>query len=168
MNISLIAAMALNGVIGLENKIPWILSNDLVWFKLNTLNKPVIMGYMTYKSIGKPLLQRLNIVLSHTRLCNDKGIILANSVDEALVVAGKAEETMIIGGRKIYELFLPLANRLYLTHIDVKVIGDTYFPIYEPDEWNCIFTEYHESDKKNFHNYYFEILERRFKVNKNS
>ncbi|MGP1930222.1 MAG: type 3 dihydrofolate reductase [Arsenophonus sp. ET-YP4-MAG3] len=168
MNISLIAAIALDKVIGLKNKIPWTLSDDLVWFKHNTLNKPVIMGYMTYKSIGKPLVKRLNIVLSYTRLSNDKDIILVNSVDEALAVAGKAEEIMIIGGKKIYELFLPLANRLYLTHIDIKVIGDTYFPIYEPNEWNSIFTEYHESNEKKIHNYYFEILERRFKFNKNS
>jgi len=161
MNISLIAAMAADQVIGLENNMPWVLSGDLAWFKRNTLNKPVIMGLITYESIGKPLPQRLNIILSHTHSSDDNGVVWVNSVDEALAAAGEAEEIMIIGGGKIYELFLPLANRLYLTHIDAEVIGDTYFPVYEPNEWDSVFTEYHEADDKNSHNYCFEILERR-------
>ncbi|MFP3029148.1 MAG: type 3 dihydrofolate reductase [Arsenophonus sp.] len=161
MNISLIAAMTMDHVIGLENNIPWLLSADLVWFKRNTLNKPVIMGRITYESIGKLLPQRLNIILSHTYSSNDNGVVWVNSVDEAVAAAGKVEEIMIIGGGKIYELFLPIANRLYLTYIDVEVIGDTYFPAYQPDKWDSIFTEYHKSDDKNSHNYCFEILERR-------
>ncbi|MGP1956965.1 MAG: type 3 dihydrofolate reductase [Arsenophonus sp. NC-PE1-MAG3] len=161
MNISLIAAMAENHVIGLENNIPWLLSGDLAWFKRNTLNKPVIMGRITYESIGKPLPQRLNIILSHTHFNNDNSVVLVNSVDEALAKAGEVEEIIIIGGGKIYELFLPLANRLYLTHVDAKVIGDTYFPSYQAYEWNSVFTESHQEDDKNSHNYYFEILEQR-------
>ncbi|CAA2929329.1 type 3 dihydrofolate reductase [Arsenophonus endosymbiont of Bemisia tabaci] len=161
MNISLIAAMAANQVIGLENNMPWVLSDDLAWFKRNTLNKPVIMGRITYESIGKPLRQRLNIILSHTHSSDDNRVVWVNSVHKALAAGGEVEEIMIIGGRKIYELFLPLANRLYLTHIDAKVIGDTYFPVYEPNEWDSVFTEYHEADDKNSHNYCFEILERR-------
>ncbi|MGP1924473.1 MAG: type 3 dihydrofolate reductase [Arsenophonus sp. NEOnobi-MAG3] len=161
MNISLIAAMAADHVIGLENKMPWLLFGDLAWFKRNTLNKPVIMGRITYESIGKLLPQRLNIILSHTYSSMDNGVVWVNSVDEAVAAAGKVEEIMIIGGGEIYELFLPLANRLYLTHIGVEVIGDTYFPTYQPDEWDSIFTEYHEIDEKNSHNYCFEILKRR-------
>ncbi|MFS1537724.1 MAG: type 3 dihydrofolate reductase [Candidatus Phlomobacter fragariae] len=161
MNISLIAAMAADQVIGLENNMPWMLSGDLAWFNRNTLNKPVIMGRITYESIDKPLAQRLNIILSHTYSSNDKGFVWVNSVDAALAAAREAEEIMIIGGGKIYELFLHRANRLYLTHVDAEVIGDTYFPIYEPDEWDSVFTEYHEADEKNSHNYCFEILERR-------
>ncbi|MGP1927563.1 MAG: type 3 dihydrofolate reductase [Arsenophonus sp. NC-QC1-MAG3] len=161
MNISLIAAMTENHVIGLENNMPWFLSDDLAWFKRNTLNKPVIMGRITYESIGKPLPKRLNIILSHTHLSNDNSVILVNSVDEAISKAGKAEEVIIIGGGKIYELFLPLANRLYLTHVDAKIIGDTYFPAYQADEWDSVFTEFHQKDDKNSHNYYFEILEQR-------
>ncbi|MGP1928536.1 MAG: type 3 dihydrofolate reductase [Arsenophonus sp. NC-WZS1-MAG3] len=161
MNISLIAAMGANHVIGLENNMPWLLSGDLAWFKRNTLNKPVIMGRITYESIGKPLSKRLNIILSHTHFNNDNSVILVNSVDEAISEAGEVEEIIIIGGGKIYELFLPLANRLYLTHVDVKIIGDTYFPAYQADKWNSVFTEFHQKDDKNSHNYYFEILEQR-------
>ncbi|HGJ5875125.1 MAG TPA: type 3 dihydrofolate reductase [Arsenophonus sp.] len=161
MNISLIAAMAADQVIGMENTMPWMLSGDLAWFKHNTINKPVIIGRITYESIGKPLPQRLNIILSHTHPDTDEDIIWVNSVDKALAAAGEAEEVMVIGGGKIYELFLPRANRLYLTHVDAEVIGDTYFPVYEPDEWDSVFTEYHEADEKNSHNYCLEILERR-------
>lgn len=82
-------------------------------------------------------------------------------MDLALATAGEVEEIMIIRRGKIYELFLSLANRLYLTHVDAEVIGDTYFPVYEPNEWDSVFTEYHEADDKNSHNYCFEILERR-------
>lgn len=163
MNISLIAAMAADQVIGLKNNVPWILSSDLAWFRRNTLNKPVIMGRITYESIGKPLPQRLNIILSHTysNNNNDKAIIWVNSINDALVAAGEAAEIMIIGGGKIYELFLPIANRFYLTHIDLKVIGDTYFPAYKSNSLDSVFTEYHKKDKKIFYSHFFEILERR-------
>ncbi|WP_348666559.1 type 3 dihydrofolate reductase [Arsenophonus symbiont of Ornithomya chloropus] len=162
MKISLIAAMTSDKVIGINNTIPWFLASDLAWFKYHALNKPIIMGRITYESIGKcPLPQRLNIILSHKKNNkNAKNLIWVNSVQEALKSTGKAEEVMIIGGGKIYELFLPLANRLYLTHIDAKVIGDTYFPIYESYKWNVVFTEYHLADLKNSYNYRFEILER--------
>ncbi|MFP3019158.1 MAG: type 3 dihydrofolate reductase [Arsenophonus sp.] len=168
MNISLIAAISADKVIGLKNNVPWILSSDLAWFKRNTLNKPVIMGRITYNIIGKPLSQRFNIILSHRHSSNYKGVVWVNSVDQALSVAGEAEEIMIIGGGKIYELFFPHANRLCLTHVDAEVIGDTYFPSYNPDEWNSVFTEFHKADEKNSHNYYYEILERNFKDKKTS
>ncbi|BGI50965.1 MAG: type 3 dihydrofolate reductase [Arsenophonus endosymbiont of Ceratovacuna japonica] len=161
MNISLIAAISVNKVIGLKNNMLWKLSSDLAWFKYNTLNKPVIMGRITYESIGKPLSQRFNIILSKTYSNNKKNVFWVNSVDKALIAAKGSEEIMIIGGGKIYELFLPMANRLYLTHVDIKVIGNVYFPVYKTNEWNSIFKEYHQIDKKNNYNYCFEILERR-------
>ncbi|MFP3014412.1 MAG: type 3 dihydrofolate reductase [Arsenophonus sp.] len=161
MNISLIAAMSFNQVIGLKNNIPWMLPGDLAWFKNNTLNKAVIMGRITYESIGKPLPQRLNIILSNVRFNNIKDVSWVNSVNDALYAASGIDEIMIIGGGKIYELFLPISNRLYLTHINAKIIGDTYFPIYDINEWYSVFTEYHKADEKNYYNYYFEILERR-------
>ncbi|MFP3036915.1 MAG: type 3 dihydrofolate reductase [Arsenophonus sp.] len=163
MNISIIAAISSNKVIGFQKSIPWILSVDLAWFKRITLNKPVIMGRITYESIGKPLLERLNIIISNTYHDKDhENIIWVNSIDQALVAAGIVEEIMIIGGRKIYELFLPMSNRLYLTHVDLEVIGDTYFPFYNINEWKSVFNEYHKADKKNSYDYCFEILERSF------
>ncbi|WMY94800.1 MAG: type 3 dihydrofolate reductase [Arsenophonus sp.] len=162
MKISLIAAMASDQVIGINNTIPWFLAGDLAWFKYHALHKPIIMGRITYESIGEhPLPQRLNIILSHKKSNkNTKDLIWVNSIEEALKSTGQAEEVMIIGGGKIYELFLPLANRLYLTHIDVKVKGDTYFPSYNYNEWTVVFTEYHLADLRNSYNYRFEILER--------
>ncbi|HCR3795342.1 TPA: type 3 dihydrofolate reductase, partial [Proteus mirabilis] len=148
MNISLIAALAADRIIGMEKAMPWTLPGDLAWFKKNTLNKPVIMGRVTYESIGRPLPNRLNIVLS-SQPGNDDNVVWVKSVEEALQVAENNDEIMVIGGGKVYEQFLPMANKLYLTHIDAEVIGDTTFPDYEPDEWDSTFMEYHEADENN-------------------
>lgn len=163
MNISLIAAMAIDQVIGMEKAMLWNLPGDLAWFKRNTLNKPVIMGRVTYESIGRPLPQRVNIVLSSVP-GTDSDVIWVTSIEEALAAAQAIEnvdEVMVIGGGKVYQQFLPLANKLYLTHVDAEVIGDTHFPTDEPDEWDSIFTEYHEADENNTHGYCFEILTKR-------
>ncbi|PHM66539.1 hypothetical protein Xsto_01151 [Xenorhabdus stockiae] len=160
MNISLIAAMAMDRVIGLDNAMPWTVPGDLAWFKRNTLGKPVVMGRVTYESIGRPLPGRLNIIISRQPGSDDR-VTWVSSIEEALAAAGDVEEIMVIGGGKIYEQFIPLASRMYLTHIDAEVIGDTHFPDYEPDEWNSVFTEYHDADERNSHSYCFEILERR-------
>ncbi|ATG16260.1 TPA: type 3 dihydrofolate reductase [Providencia alcalifaciens] len=163
MNISLIAAMAFDQVIGMENAMPWNLPGDLAWFKRQTLNKPVIMGRVTYEALGRPLPQRVNIVLS-SQAGTETGVIWVKSIEEALEAAKAvegADEIMVIGGGKVYQQFLPLANKLYLTHVDAEVIGDTHFPAYEPDEWDSIFTEYHEADEANSHGFCIEVLTRR-------
>lgn len=160
MIISLIAALAADRVIGMENAMPWHLPADLAWFKRNTLNKPVIMGRNTFESIGRPLPGRHNIVLS-SQPGTDPGVTWVTSLEEALTVAGDAEEVMVMGGGRVYNQFLPKAHRLYLTHIDAEVGGDTYFPDYEPDEWETSFSEFHDADALNSHSYCFEILERR-------
>jgi len=140
--ISLIAALAVDRVIGMENAMPWNLPADLAWFKRNTLNKPVVMGRHTWESIGRPLPGRKNIVIS-SAACGDE------------------PEIMVIGGGRVYEQFLPKAQKLYLTHIDAEVEGDTHFPDYEPDDWESVFSEFHDADAQNSHSYCFEILERR-------
>ena len=160
MIISLIAALAVDRVIGLENAMPWHLPADLAWFKRNTLNKPVVMGRKTFESLGQPLSGRRNIVLSR-RPGNDGRVIWVGTVAEALAAAGDAEELMVIGGGNVYQQFLPRAQRLYLTHIDAEIDGDTYFPDYEPDQWQSTFSEFHDADDKNSHSFCFEILERR-------
>lgn len=163
MNISLIAAMAFDQVIGMENAMTWNLPGDLAWFKRQTLNKPVIMGRVTYEALGRPLPQRVNIVLS-SQAGTETGVIWVKSIEEALEAAKAvegADEIMVIGGGKVYQQFLPLANKLYLTHVDAEVIGDTHFPAYEPDEWDSIFTEYHEADEANSHGFCIEVLTRR-------
>ncbi|PKH22632.1 type 3 dihydrofolate reductase [Enterobacterales bacterium CwR94] len=160
MKISLIAALAADRVIGMENAMPWHLPADLAWFKRNTLKKPVIMGRLTFESIGRPLPGRLNIVIS-SQPGNHDGVTWVTSVKAALEAAADAEEVMVIGGGRVYEQFLKKADCLYLTHIDAEVEGDTQFPDYEPDEWHSTFSEFHDADKDNSHSYCFEILERR-------
>ena len=158
--ISLIAALAVDRVIGMENAMPWNLPADLAWFKRNTLNKPVIMGRLTWESIGRPLPDRKNIVIS-SKPHEDSRVEWVSSMEAAIAACGDAEEIMVIGGGSIYEQFLPLAQRLYLTHIDAEVEGDTHFPDYSPDEWQSTFSEFHDADASNSHGYCFEILERR-------
>ncbi|HBV89763.1 type 3 dihydrofolate reductase [Pantoea sp. B550] len=158
--ISLIAALAADRIIGMENAMPWDLPADLAWFKCNTLKKPVIMGRLTFESIGRPLPGRLNIVVS-SKPGTTEGVTWVTSLDEALQAAGDAEEIMVIGGGRVYEQMLKRADRLYLTHIDAEVEGDTQFPDYEPDEWQSTFSEFHDADEQNSHSYCFEILDRR-------
>lgn len=158
--ISLIAALAADRIIGMENAMPWDLPADLAWFKCNTLKKPVIMGRLTFESIGRPLPGRLNIVVS-SKPGKAEGVTWVTSLDDAINAAGDAEEIMVIGGGRIYAQMLARADRLYLTHIDAEVEGDTQFPDYEPDEWHSTFSEFHDADAQNSHSYCFEILERR-------
>ncbi|AKC31949.1 type 3 dihydrofolate reductase [Candidatus Pantoea carbekii] len=159
--ISLIAALSVDRIIGINNLIPWNLPADLMWFKRNTFNKPLIMGRLTFDSIGRPLPDRLNIVLS-SRPNNQKyhNVIWATSLYEAIKIANNAQEIMVIGGGRIYAQMLTYADRLYLTHIHAKVQGDTQFPNYKLKEWKSIFSEFHYPDKQNLYSYRFEILER--------
>ncbi|MCI1680274.1 MAG: type 3 dihydrofolate reductase [Ewingella americana] len=159
MIISLIAALAADRVIGMENAMPWHLPADLAWFKRNTLNKPVIMGRKTFESIGRPLPGRLNIVISSQPGTHD-GVTWVTSIDAAIAAAGDVEEVMVMGGGHVYDQFLARADRLYLTHIDAEVEGDTHFPDYEPDEWESTFSEFHDADEQNSHGFCFEILDR--------
>ena len=137
MQISLVAAMARNRVIGQDNQMPWHLPEELKYFKQLTMGKPIIMGRRTFESIGRPLPGRHNIVLTSSSSMPE-GVTTARSMSEALAAAranaltaaGEANEVMIIGGGEIYRQFLPQATRLYLTHIDLDVDGDTRFPCY--------------------------------------
>ncbi|MBG6242476.1 MAG: type 3 dihydrofolate reductase [Candidatus Symbiopectobacterium sp. Dall1.0] len=160
MVISLIAALAVDRVIGMENAMPWHLPADLAWFKRQTLNKPIIMGRNTFRSIGQPLPGRKNIVVS-SRAGDDERVTWVSTLEAVLEAASGAEEVMVIGGGSIYQQMLPQASRLYLTHIDAEVEGDTHFPEYEPDAWSSVFSEFHDADEKNSHSYCFEVLERR-------
>ena len=161
MIISLIAALTADHVIGMGNTIPWHLPVDLAWFKRHTLNKPIIMGRKTFESIGRPLPGRANIVLSRKAASNHAGVIWATSLAEALALGSCANEIMIIGGWHIYQQFLPRADRLYMTHIDIKITGDTWFQPYQPEEWMISFREFHNADTANPYNTRFEILDRR-------
>ena len=166
MILSVIVAMAHNRVIGLNNQMPWHLPADLAWFKKNTLNKPVIMGRKTFESIGRPLPNRHNIVISRQIEPIDNkisNVSWVKSIDEAisLAQAQQPDEVFIIGGGNIYQQVLPLIDRLYLTHIDAELQGDTYFPDYLPEQWQVIYQEDHQADEKNSYPYQFKILQRK-------
>lgn len=166
MILSVIVAMAHNRVIGLNNQMPWHLPADLAWFKKNTLNKPVIMGRKTFESIGRPLPNRHNIVISRQIESSDNkisNVSWVKSIDEAisLAQAQQPDEVFIIGGGNIYQQVLPLIDRLYLTHIDAELQGDTYFPDYLPEQWQVIYQQDHQADEKNSYPYQFEILQRK-------
>lgn len=161
MLISMIAAMADNRVIGADNKMPWHLPADLAFFKRNTVKKPVIMGRSTFESIGRPLPNRQNIVLSRTMLEVHPDVLVFESLQLALDSLKNVDEVMIIGGGTIYQQCLPLCKRLYLTHIELSVNGDTHFPDYLTDgEWRKIREEVYKPDAANPYGYRFEVLER--------
>lgn len=136
MKISLIAAMAENRVIGLNNQMPWHLSADLKRFKQITLGSPIIMGRKTFASIGRPLPGRTNIILSRNPEFQPDGCIRAGSVAAALDIAcQRAGQVFVIGGAELYADLLPLADTLYLTLINKCFAGDTYFPELELGAW---------------------------------
>ena len=158
--LSLIVAIGKNRVIGQDGTMPWHLPADLAWFKRNTLEKPVIMGRKTWESIGRPLPNRHNIVISRAMDFNPVGVTRVDSPMAALIAAQPAPEIMIIGGAQIYQHFLPQATRLYLTLIDAGFTGDTYFPDYTQYAWREVERIEHSADTKNPYSYTFLILER--------
>lgn len=142
MRIALIAAMSENGVIGNHNALPWHLPEELKYFREKTLNKPVIMGRKTFESMGnKPLPNRLNIILTHALRFTNPDCKVVHSVEDALKAAGDCEEIMVVGGAEIYEAFLPLASRIYLTVIHQTYIGDTVFPTVDWFAWKILSEE---------------------------
>ncbi len=139
MIISLIAAMTPSGVIGKDNALPWRLPEDLKNFKRVTLGKPIIMGRKTFESMNsKPLPGRHNIILTHAQDFEAPGCTVVHSVEEALHAAGNVEEVVVIGGAKVYEEFLPIATRFYLTRVHHEYDGDTYFPNVNWGQWKVI------------------------------
>ncbi|AXB30378.1 type 3 dihydrofolate reductase [Vibrio campbellii] len=159
MIISMIAAMADNRIIGKDNQMPWHLPADFAWFKRCTMGKPVVMGRKTYESIGRPLPGRLNIVISRDASLSIEGVTIVTSIEQALEVAGEVEEVMIIGGGAIYAACLPMANKLYITHIEAEIQGDTQFPDWG-NEFKETYSEAYQADEKNAYNMRFTILEK--------
>ncbi|WP_330944594.1 type 3 dihydrofolate reductase [Vibrio diabolicus] len=159
MIISMIAAMADNRIIGKDNQMPWHLPADFAWFKRCTMGKPVVMGRKTYESIGRPLPGRLNIVISREETLKIEGVTTVTSIEQALDVTGDVEEVMIIGGGAIYAACLPMANKLYVTHIEAAIDGDTQFPDWG-DQFKETYSETYQADEKNAYNMRFTVLEK--------
>ncbi|MCU4674415.1 dihydrofolate reductase [Catenovulum sp. 2E275] len=155
MIISMIAAMTPDYVIGKDNQMLWHLPADFKFFKQTTLGKPIIMGRKTFESIGKPLPGRLNIVLSTGSDSPHPDVVLVNTPQEAITTAqqelehGEENEIMVIGGGVIYQLFLPLADRLYITEVNAKIDGDAYFPQIDNTQWQEVSRTIGTVDEKN-------------------
>jgi len=143
-SVSLIWAEDHNHLIGKNDGLPWQLSADMAWFRAKTIGKPIVMGRKTHESIGRALPERLNLVQSRQQQpCLAEGCVHVTSVDDAIHAAQGAKELMIMGGAEIYRLWLPLANRLYVTHIDGDFDGDVYFPPLDWSLWRCSYDEAH-------------------------
>lgn len=163
MIISCIVATAHNGVIGSDNDIPWYLPADLKYFKKVTSGHHIIMGRKCYKSIGRPLPKRTNVILTRDPYFITTGCLVAHHITEALEMAYDRgeEEAFIIGGGQIYEATKDLWDRLYLTSVDLTVEGDIYFPQLDYDnDWNLVSREDHSADDRNEHDYSFKIYHR--------
>lgn len=159
--LSLIWAMARNGVIGSNNTLPWRLPADLRYFRQITIGHPIIMGRKNHEDIGKPLPGRTNIVVTRQLAYTAPGCIVVYTVEQALDAAGVENEIFVIGGAEIYRQTLSNASKLYITEIDADIEGDTYFPEFDRTQWQEISRERHASDALNLYPYSFVVLERR-------
>jgi dihydrofolate reductase len=158
--ISIIVAAAENNVIGNQGELPWRLSDDLKRFKAVTMGKPMVMGRKTWESIGRPLPGRQNIVITRQAGFTAAGCDVVGSADAAVAAAGDAEEIMVIGGSEIYALFLPRADRLYLTRVHAVVDGDAFFPHDNDSTWSLVDFEQHAADDNNDFDFSFQLYER--------
>jgi len=158
--ISIIVAASANNVIGAEGDLPWRLSDDLKRFKTITMGKPIVMGRKTWDSIGRPLPGRQNIVITRQADFVAEGCDVVASADEAIAATAGADEVMVIGGSQVYSLFLPNAERLYLTRVHADVAGDAFFPQIDESQWRLVNDEPHSAGDRNAFDYSFRIYER--------
>lgn len=162
MTVSAIVATANNNIIGKNNDIPWYLPADLKYFKKVTTGHHIIMGRNCYKSIGKPLPKRTNVIITRNPFFIVSNCLVAHSIDEALSMAYENNETeaFIIGGGQIYEQTQDLWDKVYLTKVDLEVEGDVFFPELTADKWVLRSEDFHAANEKNPHDHSFCIYER--------
>jgi dihydrofolate reductase len=159
--ITLIVAVADNGVIGRDNALPWHLPEDLKRFKRLTLGKPVVMGRRTFESIGKPLPGRHNIVVTRDANYRGDGITVVHDAEAALRAAGPVPEIMVIGGAGLFRALLPRATRLHLTRVHGNIEGDVLWPALDQREWAVVERESHSADERHAWPMTFEVWEKR-------
>jgi len=162
MIISFIVAASTNNVIGKNNQLPWSLPNDMKFFKNTTWAMPVLMGRKSFESLGKPLPGRLNVVITRQNDWKPEGASVVHSVEDAIKVAAAADynEAFIIGGGEIFKEAMPVADKIYLTRVDVKLEGDAFFPEMNPKEWLMVSEQSFPSDEKHAYPYHFQLWER--------
>lgn len=133
--ISIIAAMAKNRVIGIDNTLPWRLPEDLKHFKDLTLGHHILMGRKTYESLGRPLPGRTSVVITRSQDLQAPGCLVANSIAEAVTACDQDNEIFFIGGENLYRQALAIADRIYLTEIKADFSGDAWFPEFDIESW---------------------------------
>ena len=162
MRLSLIVAMANNRTIGLNNTLPWHLPGDLKYFKSITMGKPIVMGRKTFDSIGRPLPNRLNIVITRNTNWSFSGVEVALSLDQAKNIVSLMDESMseimVIGGSEIYNTAIDQADRLYITRVQASFEGDTFFPLFDEEIWHEVSRQ--EPEQQGETPYFFQILEK--------
>lgn len=160
MRLSIVVAMDDNRLIGSKNQLPWHLPADLAYFKKLTTGKSILMGRKTYDSIGRPLPNRRNIVITRNSNISIPGCEVVSSIDHALELTKEDPEVMVIGGASLCEQLLPKINRLYITKIDGVFEGDVFFPKYDDFNWLEVSCESHPKDNSNAYSYKFIVLDR--------
>ena len=160
--IVLVVAVSHNGVIGRAGGLPWHISSDLKRFKAITMGKPLIMGRKTWESLPrKPLPGRQNIVITRQKNYQAEGAVVVPDTASALTVAGEVEEICVIGGGEIFTNFLSLADRIYLTEVDLEVEGDTRFPRIDPNQWLETAREVHPRGPNDSASFILRVLDRK-------
>lgn len=157
--VALIVAMARDRVIGCDNALPWRLSSDLQRFKALTMGCPIVMGRLTFESIGRALPGRRNIVLTHDGAYEAEGCEVMTSLDAALDL--DVPRLFVIGGAQIYGQALTRASHLFITQVDAHIKGDTWFPDVNFDDWSLKTYAAHGADERNEFGYAFFDFERR-------
>jgi dihydrofolate reductase len=158
--IALIAAMAQNRTIGVNNTLPWRIPADLQHFKRMTLGHHILMGRKTFDSIGKPLPQRTTVVITRDLNLQLDGCLMAHSLEEAIAVCGEVDEIFVVGGGEIYTQALRYADTLYLTEVQQTVVGDAHFPELNQSEWQEISREICHQESPQTLSYHFVCYRR--------
>ncbi|MNI02924.1 Dihydrofolate reductase [compost metagenome] len=160
MSISFIFAMDRNGAIGKDNKMPWHIPADLKFFKKVTNGHSVLMGRKTYESIGKPLPGRTNIIMTQNQEYSAEGCEVVHTIAEVQQYY-KEKELFVIGGAEIFRLYLPVADRLYITFIEQEFEADTFFNDIDLSDWDLVSSEQGPQDEKNPYEYHFRIFDKK-------
>jgi dihydrofolate reductase len=161
-HISIIAAVGRNNAIGKDNRLLWRLSDDLKRFKKLTTGHTILMGRNTYYSLPNGALpDRRHVVISNIPREICPGCDMAHSIEEAIELVKDEQECFVIGGGMIYEQFLPMAGRLYLTHVDEEFEADTFFPEIDFSQWREVHSEYVPASEKNEYSHTYKEYERR-------
>ena len=159
--VSIIVAVASNGVIGDKNSLLWHIREDMVHFRTTTSGHPVIMGRKTYDSIGRPLPKRTNVVITRDANLTIEGCSVVHSLEEAIEMFDSAEEVFVIGGAQIYAQALPFADRIYLTVVGKEYEGDTSFPAFDYAQWTELSKEDYARGEEYEYPFSFITLERK-------